>query len=237
MVMVSHMWIIFRKLTTIWLDSSVCQQSSAVWNIVLTFLHIHVSLSDKLQYLEALLSQCAVCCRLAVKAALIDWWSRLHHLCQKFRMSLKWWSSRLSGLSLVHVTDFYSHLSDRWPAMCCCADSGGHVILTIIDWWPNDTVIEGQGHFIKMSRFSCNITFLQDVIVWHFKYAIVHYGNTFCSDRNHTHAHTHTRLTAHCPGLPTWASTRKVKPIWSKRQWVAVASAGPYASLYLAPDR
>ena len=24
---------------------------------------------------------------------------------------------------------------------------------------------------------------------------------------------------------------------WSKRQWVAVASAGPYASLHLAPDR
>jgi len=33
--------------------------------------------------------------------------------------------------------------------------------------------------------------------------------------------------------------TRKVKPIWiywSKRQWVAVASAGPYANLHLAPD-
>ena len=26
--------------------------------------------------------------------------------------------------------------------------------------------------------------------------------------------HTHTRLTAHCPGLPRLASTRKVKPIW-----------------------
>jgi len=40
-----------------------------------------------------------------------------------------------------------------------------------------------------------------------------------------------------CPGLPRWAGTRKVKtrkvkPIWiywSKRWWVAVASAGPYA--------
>ena len=26
--------------------------------------------------------------------------------------------------------------------------------------------------------------------------------------------HTHTRLTALCPGLPRWASTRKVTPIW-----------------------
>ena len=29
-----------------------------------------------------------------------------------------------------------------------------------------------------------------------------------------THTHTHTRLTALCPGLPGWATTRKVKPIW-----------------------
>jgi len=36
-------------------------------------------------------------------------------------------------------------------------------------------------------------------------------------------------------GTTRWASTRKVKPIWiywSKRQWVAVASAGPYANLH-----
>ena len=29
-----------------------------------------------------------------------------------------------------------------------------------------------------------------------------------------THTHTHTRLMALCPGLPRWAGTRKVKPIW-----------------------
>jgi len=29
-----------------------------------------------------------------------------------------------------------------------------------------------------------------------------------------THTHTHTRLTALCPGLPGWAGTRKVKPTW-----------------------
>ena len=28
------------------------------------------------------------------------------------------------------------------------------------------------------------------------------------------HTHTHTRLTALCPGLPGWAGTRKVKPVW-----------------------
>jgi len=43
---------------------------------------------------------------------------------------------------------------------------------------------------------------------------------------------------AFCPGLTRWAGARKVKPdwiYWSKRQWVAVASAGPYATLHLAP--
>jgi len=52
-----------------------------------------------------------------------------------------------------------------------------------------------------------------------------------------THMHTHTHLMALCPGLPGWAGTRKVKPIWillkqDKRQRVAVVSAGPYASLH-----
>ena len=76
----------------------------------------------------------------------------------------------------------------------------------------------------------------------------------------HTHTHTrlttlcpelpgwagtrkvkHTRLTALCLGLPRWAGTRKVKLIWilleQERQWVAVASAGPYANLHIAPDK
>ena len=51
--------------------------------------------------------------------------------------------------------------------------------------------------------------------------------------------HTHTRLTALFPGLPRSAGTRKVNQsgfYWSKRQWVAAASAGPYASLHLAPN-
>ena len=47
--------------------------------------------------------------------------------------------------------------------------------------------------------------------------------------RTHTHTHTHTRLTALFPGLPRWAGTRKGNQsgfYWSKRQWLAVASAG-----------
>ena len=50
-------------------------------------------------------------------------------------------------------------------------------------------------------------------------------------------AHTHTRLMALCPGLPRWASTRKVKPMWILLKQETVVSAGTYASLHLAPDR
>jgi len=64
-----------------------------------------------------------------------------------------------------------------------------------------------------------------------------------------TYSHTHTQpffcSSGICPGLPGWAGTRKVKPgrlkpiwiYWSKRWWVAVASAGLYMqSLHLIPD-
>jgi len=54
---------------------------------------------------------------------------------------------------------------------------------------------------------------------------------TVCQSCPSAPMYTHTRLTALCPGLPGWAGTRKVKPIWilfteAKRRWVAVASAG-----------
>ena len=40
------------------------------------------------------------------------------------------------------------------------------------------------------------------------------------------HTHTHTRLTALCPGLPGWASTRKVKPVWILLKQETVSGSG-----------
>ena len=69
-----------------------------------------------------------------------------------------------------------------------------------------------------------------------------------CFSWQHTHTHTQPFYCSSgiCPGPPGWAGTgtRKVKPgrvkpiwiYWSKRKWVAVASAGLYASLHLIPD-
>ena len=67
--------------------------------------------------------------------------------------------------------------------------------------------------------------------------------------------YTHTRLTALCPGLPGWAGTRKVKPIWillkqetvsgSGISWAICKSAprsrqitmpAPHHSLFYRPD-
>ena len=41
-----------------------------------------------------------------------------------------------------------------------------------------------------------------------------------------TNTHTHTRLTALCPGLPRWAGTRKVKPIWILLKQETVGGSG-----------
>ena len=40
------------------------------------------------------------------------------------------------------------------------------------------------------------------------------------------HTHTHTRLLALCPGLPGWAGTRKVKPIWILLKQETVSGSG-----------
>jgi len=51
---------------------------------------------------------------------------------------------------------------------------------------------------------------------------------------------THTCLTALFPGLPKWAGTRKVKPIWILLKQETVSGSGiswPYACLHLAPER
>ena len=42
----------------------------------------------------------------------------------------------------------------------------------------------------------------------------------------HTHTRTHTRLTALFPGLPGWANTRKVKPVWISLKQETVSGSG-----------
>ena len=49
----------------------------------------------------------------------------------------------------------------------------------------------------------------------------------FCTCKQTVHnTHTHTRLTALSPGLPGWAGTRKVKPIWILLKQETVSGSG-----------
>ena len=51
----------------------------------------------------------------------------------------------------------------------------------------------------------------------------------FLIRRTHTHTHTHTYTNPFnglCPGLPGWASTRKVKPIWILLKQKTVSGSG-----------
>ena len=68
-------------------------------------------------------------------------------------------------------------------------------------------------------------------------------GNTHTHAHTHTESHTHTythQFNGPFPGLPRWASTRKIKPIWILLKQETVSGSGiswAYASLYLNPDR
>ena len=59
------------------------------------------------------------------------------------------------------------------------------------------------------------------------------YGNTVVMGtlymvhaRTHARTRTHTHLTALFPGLPGWAGTRKVKPIWISLKQETVSGSG-----------
>jgi len=51
------------------------------------------------------------------------------------------------------------------------------------------------------------------------------------------HTHTQTRLTTLCPGLPGWAGTRKVKPIWILLEQETVSGSGIHWSICKSAPR
>ena len=58
---------------------------------------------------------------------------------------------------------------------------------------------------------------------WHLLFS---FSATTVSTFHTCHTHAHTRLTALCPGLPWWAHTRKVKPIWILLKQETVGGSG-----------
>jgi len=49
--------------------------------------------------------------------------------------------------------------------------------------------------------------------------------------------HTHTRLTAFCPGPPRWAGTRKEKPIWILLKQETVSGSGIHWAICKSASR
>ena len=70
----------------------------------------------------------------------------------------------------------------------------------------------------------------RDIIVWTLKFflVLIFVISFFCIalTRQNMHTHTHTRLTAPFLGLPRWAGTRKVKPIWILLKQETVSGSG-----------
>ena len=86
--------------------------------------------------------------------------------------------------------------------------------------------------FLSVMQFSCShhcsvTNFISSLILYclQARRVINVYSHTW-STQLVTHTHTHTRLTALCPGLPGWAGTRKVKPIWILLKQETVSGIG-----------
>ena len=85
--------------------------------------------------------------------------------------------------------------------------------------------------------------FLQDSQSWltqrqtHLRYAC-DVGWNWLYLSTHTHTHPFNGPFSGTTRVGRYQKGKKQSGFyWSKRQWVAMASAGPYASLHLAPDR
>jgi len=75
---------------------------------------------------------------------------------------------------------------------------------------------------LVISAFHCTVLLLNEI--W--RRLMSQNVNWVEMTHTRTHAHTHTRLTALCPGLPGWAGTRKVKPIWILLKQETVSGSG-----------
>ena len=58
------------------------------------------------------------------------------------------------------------------------------------------------------------LDFFDSGFIFFFRCSYIRCINRYIPKTKTTTSHTHARLTALCLGLPGWASTRKIKPIW-----------------------
>jgi len=97
-------------------------------------------------------------------------------------------------------------------------------------------IFQGQSIFsVLLSAFCQNST---QGFIWPNFISYISYHNPGIFSSNHSCTyHTHTRLTAVCLGLPGWASTRKVKPIWILLKQETVNGSGISWAVYKSAPR
>ena len=100
----------------------------------------------------------------------------------------------------------------------------GHPAWKKTEWWGAGVVIclqQGADlHMAQLMPLPHTVSCFSKIQIGFTFLVPTHPG----SPRKHTH--THTRLTTLCPGLPRWAGTRKVKPIWILLTQETVSGSG-----------
>ena len=137
-------------------------------------------------------------------------------------------------------------------------------ILNVMDWcyrqhiWINISPAKWPSGLISARSFAscfnlwCNrhkmAVFVTDIIytgkyIWCCIFLIslslqkVNFSELTSVEMTHTHTHPFSGPFSGTTQVSRYQKENQSGFYWSKRQWVAVASAGPYASLHLAPHR
>ena len=127
-------------------------------------------------------------------------------------------------------------ISFRWGECCILTVSAwfihiglkslmAYLLLTVTCQW--DVIIWWKCHILYQysnliyATETCQMFPVLSVIKWLILPALEH-----SADCEVSNTHTHTRLTALCPGLPGWAGTRKAKPIWILLKQEIVSGSG-----------
>ena len=124
-------------------------------------------------------------------------------------------SCPLTWLLLLRSSSLPTPASSHvWQSVPCCV----RAVIIIADLPPECSVPSANTNISSVSTVC-----LKQKLSYHRLVATtwVRYVNG-CT----TVGHTHTRLTALIPGLPGWASTRKVKPIWILLKQKTVSGSG-----------
>ena len=93
---------------------------------------------------------------------------------------------------------------------------------------------------VGCKRLLCKVGFNRHSLQLLLDYFAIQHGHRvfILFVRKHTHTHPFNGPLSGTTQVSRYQKGKNQSGFyWSKRQWVAVASAGPYASLHLAPDR